>query len=683
VKRTRTIAVVVLALFIELIASAVPATAAVPADQTQITVSGSPLSGMAVYPLAMSPSFNSATQDYAVRCQTGVNNLVIALSARAAITVGTKRGTFITVAVALGENQAAVVYAPLPGSTRPAVRYWIRCLPHDFPVLQVNKAAGASAGWYLTGNVTTAADGSDAGYAMILDGNGTPVWYQATPGKAAGLQLLQPNVLAWAPTLFNTPEEAFSLYNLSTQTYTRVFAPTPPTDLHELLRLADGTMLIISAPLRTGIDLSSLPAPLNTTSNVIDCIVQRFDSTGRVLWQWSELDHSLLSEVEPYLSSVNPYGDTVGADIFHCNSIDYDPATGNVLVSARHENAVYLISGAADAHVIWKMGGTPTTKDATAKVLSIAGDTYNGFSGQHDARFQPGGDISLYDDRSKVSGPARGVQYHVDLTALTATLDFQLVSPDGLNSSATGSFRRYNNGTDNLVGWGFRTGSGFTEFDATGKVLLDLQFPNGDKTYRVLKVSRTAINADLLRSDAGLPRPIRSAVTWQSLGGQFVSGPAATSIGANRLDVFGRGADNQLYHRWWNGTTWTPWESLGGTLTSAPAAVAEGGEIDVFARGPDYGLWRLTWNGSAWLPWQPLGGTLAGAPGVASWAAGRLDVFARGFDDVLYHLWIDGAASSGWEGGEQLGPESPRCMDAGRRQQPQPLLVGRHDLEWS
>lgn len=385
---------------------------------------------------------------------------------------------------------------------------------------------------------------------------------------------------------------------------------------------------------------------------MIDCLVQRFDQQGQVLWSWSAFDHINLSEVETYLASVNPYGTGTAADLFHCNSIDYDPASGNYLISARHENAVYLVSGAPDAHVIWKLGGTPETKDASALVLTVAGDPLGGFSGQHDARFQANGDISIYDDRSLVAGAARAVQYHVDTTALTATLDFQYSSPDGLNSAATGSFRRYDNGNDNLVGWGFKTNSGLTEFDAAGRVLFDVQFPNGDKEYRVLKVDQSALDANLLRANAGLPRPVSSSVGWLPLGGAFNSAPGASSSGPNHQDVFVRGTDNHLWHNVWNGIAWGSWVSLGGTLSSAPAVVAQGSQLDIFVRGPDGGLWHLTWTGTSWSSWQPLGGPtggqIAGTPAVASPAPGQLHVLARGTDNMLYQIVGLGSSWTAW-----------------------------------
>ena len=137
---------------------------------------------------------------------------------------------------------------------------------------------------------------------------------------------------------------------------------------------------------------------------------------------------------------------------------------------------------------------------------------------------------------------------------------------------------------------------------------------------------------------------------WESLGGVLSSGPAVSSWASGRLDVFVRGTDNALWHKWFNGG-WSNWESLGGVLTSDPAAVSWGdGRIDVFVRGTDNALWHKWFNGG-WSNWESLGGGLSSGPAVASWASGRLDVFVRGTDNALWHKWFNGT----WSGWESLG----------------------------
>ena len=120
----------------------------------------------------------------------------------------------------------------------------------------------------------------------------------------------------------------------------------------------------------------------------------------------------------------------------------------------------------------------------------------------------------------------------------------------------------------------------------------------------------------------------------------------------HRLDVFGRGTDNALYHNSKNsGGAWVSWDSLGGVLRSAPAATSWGpGRLDVFIRGTDDGLWHRWFSGGAWSSWESLGGALSSAPAVASWGSNRLDVFLKGTDNALWHKWWDGTRWSGYEG---------------------------------
>jgi len=126
---------------------------------------------------------------------------------------------------------------------------------------------------------------------------------------------------------------------------------------------------------------------------------------------------------------------------------------------------------------------------------------------------------------------------------------------------------------------------------------------------------------------------------------------SVSSWDCNRLDIWVRGADNSLMHRWWNGLEWSDWVSSDRNLTSAPAAVSCGdNRINVLARGPDNTLMHGWWDGSKWSGLvQQLGGNLTSAPAVSSWDCNRLDIFVRGTDNSLMHRWWDGSKLSGWE----------------------------------
>ncbi len=139
--------------------------------------------------------------------------------------------------------------------------------------------------------------------------------------------------------------------------------------------------------------------------------------------------------------------------------------------------------------------------------------------------------------------------------------------------------------------------------------------------------------------------------SWEALGGVLRSGPGASSWGPNRIDIFARGADDQMWHKWWDGNRWNGWDPMGGELSSAPGAAAWAlNRLDVFVRGTDNQMWHKWWDGSQWSGWQPLGGMpMAQEPAVAAWGPNRLDVFVRGTDNQMWHEWWDGTRWNGWE----------------------------------
>jgi hypothetical protein len=140
------------------------------------------------------------------------------------------------------------------------------------------------------------------------------------------------------------------------------------------------------------------------------------------------------------------------------------------------------------------------------------------------------------------------------------------------------------------------------------------------------------------------PLTAPSMSDWESLGGGFTSAPAVCSWEPGRLDVFGRGEDFALWHKWFTEGAWSDWEKLGGALTSPPAAVSWGeGRIDVFVRGTDNALWHKWFRDGSWRDWESLGGILNFGPAVCSWGAKRLDVFARGTDNTIFQRTFDGS----------------------------------------
>ncbi len=459
-------------------------------------------------PLTLRPDFSPSIYDYAVVCSPGTNALTLDMTAIAGGAVSlsgpvtTSWAPSASVPVSLTENQAAVVLAQ--DATGFTQQYWIRCLPHDFPLVVPSRhpaAGNPTPGWYLIGNAFV--DAASGPYAMIVDANGTPIWYHRTTTDEANPTVVTPLPDSTVGITTTSNPSIGTLYFLETGTTRAITTVGIPLNNHELLLLPNGDFMLISYPNRTGVDLTGL-STYGPNSTIRDCAVQEVDAQGNLVWDWRASNHT-----DPVKESVAPTHagtDADPADVYHCNSVDVS-GDGDVLISFRNMNSVLLVSKTT-GNVVWKLGGTPYNKDG-AQILTIQGDPEGAFYLQHDARFQSNGDISLFDDHSAaaaVPGVARGVEYALDLCAGTAHVVWQYQG--AANSAFLGSFRRYADGT-NLIGWGDYTGPAnlvFTEVDAIGNDVLDMSFVNqGNSSYRAEKVPIGTFDIDVLRGTAGLP----------------------------------------------------------------------------------------------------------------------------------------------------------------------------------
>jgi hypothetical protein len=554
------------------------------AGRIDVVVTGGPLSSVTALPQPLTPTFVPTTQDYTVRCGTGDNTVTISLTAASGeIQAEGESGSTLALTHTLRDNEAVVFDAPDPSNPAGQTQYWVRCLPPDFPDITVTRGANPpGAGWYLTSDVIAAPGRGQ--YAMILDSNGTPVWYAPTPGGALDLQLIGSNTLSWAPLtgpgLGADPLGAMWLYHIDTQNVQLLPAPIPPMDPHELLQLSNGNRMLIASPLKSGVVLP--PSLSSAGGNIVDCIVEEINPSGQVVWSWDAFDHIDPAENTILAVLAGTYNGQSAADIYHCNSIDVDPlvadpSAADVLVSFRNASAVVRINRSNPARpngrITWKLGGTAHSKDG-ATIMNVFNDPETSIYGQHDARFEPGGAVSLYDDRTGQPGPARAVQYTIDVAAATATLALSFPSPDGNPAGATGSFRRYANGADNVIGWGVKPGVSMSEVDAAGAHLLDITLgPPGTYAYRFQKVALGAIDANLLRQLAGIPPapPRSSGVVLDGWGGLHPFGP--TPVNVSRAAY------------------WPGWDIARGVTTTADSAGGYSldgwGGIHAFGNAPD------------------------------------------------------------------------------------------------
>ena len=139
--------------------------------------------------------------------------------------------------------------------------------------------------------------------------------------------------------------------------------------------------------------------------------------------------------------------------------------------------------------------------------MTIVNDPLGGPIRPHDARFDDATNIlTIFDNRSGTSEPARVVAYQVDQGAMTATLLWQFDEPQSRTSRAQGGARLGPDGSL-LVTWGSLQPV-FEEYgpaaaDGVRELLLRIAQVPGGTSYRILKQPIDAFDRDELRATSG------------------------------------------------------------------------------------------------------------------------------------------------------------------------------------
>jgi hypothetical protein len=298
---------------------------------------------------------------------------------------------------------------------------------------------------------------------MITEQNGSLVWFHPLPAgeQATNFQVQQYQgkpVLSWwqgriIQVGFGEGEDV--LYDSSYRHVATIRAGNGyHADLHEVRLTPQGTAWIdVFDPIH--MNLSSVHGP--AAGILTDSVVQEIDiKTGLVMWEWHTLGHIPLAE------SNNPVPRNYPWDYAHLNSADPGSA-GDVLVSVRNTWTLYDI----DIHsggFNWRLGGSHSS-------FKLGAGTR--FYWQHDAEFQPGGLISMFDNGSDPpkEKQSRGLLLRPDTAGHTVSLVKQFTNPSKtLLAESQGN-------TLSLPGGNWLLGYGrlpnFTEFDASGHVVLD------------------------------------------------------------------------------------------------------------------------------------------------------------------------------------------------------------------
>ena len=309
---------------------------------------------------------------------------------------------------------------------------------------------------------------------MIVDQAGNLVWFHPLPAGDSATNLRvqqydgQPALTWWQGHIIQVGygEGEDVIYDRNYQQIAVIRAGNGyHADLHQYNLAPDGTAWIdIFDPIKY--NLASRHGSANGI--LLDGVLQHIDvKTGLVMWEWHALGHIPIGD-----SNAGVPKNGYPFDYVHLNAIDAS-APGQVLTSGRSTWTIYDIDAHTGAFRFEIGPRSPLRQGPGAQ-----------FYWQHDAQWQPGGLISVFDNGSTPpkEKQSRGLLLRPDFSARKVTLVKQYVNPyKTLLASSQGNLLSLPGGNW-LMGYGGLPN--FTEYDAAGHVLFDATLGKNVQDFR-------------------------------------------------------------------------------------------------------------------------------------------------------------------------------------------------------
>jgi hypothetical protein len=330
-------------------------------------------------------------------------------------------------------------------------------LPPYLPFVNIDISNNPSPGYYFL---------SPSPYLEIVDNDGTPIFYQYAGGELYDFDLQPDGEL----TFFIYPTNCYGLD--SSFNPVRSFNTTDgyAVDVHDLRVLKDGSYYIFGKKIIT-IDMSKIVPGGNTNAQIIDGVLQGFDQSGNLIFEWGGLNHYNILDVD---QGIDLTQQTI--DFEHFNSVEID-TDGNLLISARNLDEITKVDRKT-GNIIWRLGGKHNQ-------FTFINDPL-GFSNQHDIRRFSNGDISIFDNGDyhpvQVSS---AVEYKLDEMNKTATLMHRYYH-NNIYTSTEGSVEELPNG-NRLISWGQNWDPILSEVTPVDSIAFDLSYQDYFDTYRAFK----------------------------------------------------------------------------------------------------------------------------------------------------------------------------------------------------
>jgi hypothetical protein len=376
----------------------------------------------------------------------------------------------------LGISFAAIVLFGVPWGVCRAQANDPAPLPADFPVMTAHiYDANAIADGYVF--LAVAANVAGVGnYLMILDNDGTPIWYQeAADDEIYDFKVLSNGLLHYAPFI-----QAHSytgggdvIHTIMDEQFQVVEEITPGSGYvgegHDFQLLPNGHALFFCYYM-TQVDMSKLTLGGYPNALVSGAVIQELDGDRNVVFQWRTWDHF------PF----EPSGSAVTA-AWHLNSIFQDTDGHIVFGTPVEVKKINRQTG----ELMWCLGGSDnefTFVGDGADPSQIVGHNFHRLDN---------GNVLVYDNGDRQGKrPSQVHEYALDEVNKIATHVWSYVPDEKIPAWHRGSAQRLPNG-NTLIGWGGANGKvipAATEVTPEGRKVWELYFDNPNvESYRAFR----------------------------------------------------------------------------------------------------------------------------------------------------------------------------------------------------
>ncbi len=347
-------------------------------------------------------------------------------------------------------------------------------VPGDFPHIRVLTNTNPADGYIFICN----RDGNPK-YNMILENDGSPIWYHKYPDNRRDFKVQHNgnlSMLVRQDYSFGTGYiELDKAYNV-VDTYHTTNGYS--SDEHGIQILENGHYLLMGRRVDE-VDMSRYVSGGQKNARVRETCIQEFTSGHELIFEWRAWDHFDIRDT--YVPGENEL--TANFIRFpHMNAVDID-TDGHILLSSRHHSEVTKINRQT-GEIIWRLSGPKNQ-------FTFINDPLNGFENQHDIRNVGPNRYTVFDNGNEHEPPqTRAVEYEIDTDAMTATVVWQYDNSGDHYSHYMGNAQRLPNG-NTFINWAAsrsdRLSQLVSEVTPGGEPVYRLEFERKSDCYRAFR----------------------------------------------------------------------------------------------------------------------------------------------------------------------------------------------------